>query len=233
MPRPARFYILAETPAKIHWVWRCHNKEFLLKDDDVKLKLLKLIKIFKKRYGILLNHYNLMDNHPHFVLSIPSRTNWERFSRTVNSQLARYINKKYGRCGSVVMDRPKTIVLQRDEDVLRVMRYIDLNPVRAGMVKSPKDYRWSSYRHYAYGEKDPLIDECAVYKSLAFSPYRRRQIYQGFFSRALAQVNLRRRSDLMDVYFVGTVSWVERRLQEVQGAIKSREDPLQTISLNL
>jgi hypothetical protein len=65
-----------------------------------------------------------------------------------------------------------------------VMRYGDLNPVRAGLVVSPKDWRWSSYRHYAFGDPDDLITDAPEYLALGRTPAERREAYRQLFEPA-------------------------------------------------
>ena len=221
--------LLPNSPVCIHYIWRCHNRDFLL-DDDAKQRYLDLLAKCKSEYGIEIYGYTLMSNHFHAVLKIPGRKSWERFSRNVNSRLATFVNRKRGRCGQVVMDRPRTIVLQDDHAVLTTLRYIDCNPVRAGLVKRVRDYRWSSYREHSRGERSALVDPCPAVLGLARSQAGRRQAYVNLFGQAERQLNRRsRRPDLVDVYHYGSSSWQHderRRLwQAMAVAARARAAP--------
>ena len=101
--------------------------------------------------------------------------------------------------------------------VLTVMRYGDLNPVRAGMVASPKDYAWSSYRHYAYGEPNALIDDEPEYLALGHSPAQRRTAYRQLFSAPLASALRTRRPDIVEAPFYGDPGWIERHAPRAAG----------------
>ena len=90
--------------------------------------------------------------------------------QNVFGALGKFVNKREKRSGRVFGERARTPVIQEGRHFLRVMRYVDLNPVRAGMVLKSHHYRWSSYRHYAYGEKDELIDEAPEYEGLSRGP---------------------------------------------------------------
>jgi putative transposase len=87
-----------------------------------------------------------------------------------------------------------------------------LNPVRAGLVRSPKDYRWSSYRHYALGEPDGLIDEPAPeYLALGATPAQRRKAYARLFASRISALFRLRRVDLVVGPFVGDEDWIFAR----------------------
>jgi putative transposase len=94
--------------------------------------------------------------------------------------------------------------------VLTVMRYGDLNPVRAGMVRSPKDYAWSSYRHYAFGEPNRLIDDEPEYLALGRTPAERRLAYRHLFATTLTSALRMRRPDIVEAPFYGDQTWIER-----------------------
>ena len=72
----------------------------------------------------------------------------------------------------------KSPVLQTDNDLLRVMTYIDLNPVRQKMVKHPRKYEWTSYHYYAYGDEDPLIEPAPSYLDLGNTASKRENEYR-------------------------------------------------------
>jgi putative transposase len=101
--------------------------------------------------------------------------------------------------------------------VLTVMRYGDLNPVRAGMVCSAKDYDWSSYRHYAYGEPNLLIDDEPEYLALGNTPAQRRHAYRQLFASPLTSSLRMRRPDIVEGLFYGDTDWMERRFPRAIG----------------
>jgi putative transposase len=98
------------------------------------------------------------------------------------------------------------------------MRYGDLNPVRAGLVKSPKDWPWSTYRHYAFGEPNALVDDAAEYLALGKTAPQRRKAYQALFAAPAAAALHERRPDLVLLPFIGDMTWVEARL-EIAGVL--------------
>jgi len=223
MSRPARKDILGDGPAIVHLTARAHNRDFLLADPVVKTTLYLLLFIYKTVYGILVYDYAFMDSHIHLILYVPSTEALSRFMQQVFSQLARLVNKRLNRCGQVLMDRAHTPVIQDGRHFINTMRYIDLNPVRAGMVAKAKDYAWSSYRYYAYGEHDDLIDPAPEYLGLSKVAAIRRKTYQELVTNLLARGECRL-PEMTTWYYIGDPAWVIGKMKRA-GFIKPRKPP--------
>ena len=104
------------------------------------------------RFGLAIHAYVWMTNHIH-LLATPTHT--DSISKTfqsVGGKYVKYFNHTYRRSGTLWEGRYRATVVDSERFLLSVMRYIELNPVRAGMVGHPRDYPWSSHRRYAYGE---------------------------------------------------------------------------------
>jgi len=199
-----------------HCTWRSHNCTHVFKLDAAKRFFLDLVQKYAARHGILVRSYCLMGTHPHLVVvATKGQAHFSRFWQIVNHLFARWYNRRHkSRRGQVVTQRMKSPMIQpgaSGRHVLTVMRYGDLNPVRAGMVPSPKDYRWSSYRHYAHGEANALIDDEPEYLALGRTPAQRRLAYQHLFAVPLASALRMKRPDIVEGLFYGDPEWVERR----------------------
>jgi putative transposase len=208
--------LLVDLGSTNHCTWRSHNSTHVLELDSAKRFFLDLIKKYAAHHGVRIRSYCLMGTHPHLVVvSDEGQAQFSRFWQVVNCLFARWYNRQQkSRRGQVVTQRMKSPMIQPGADgrhILTVMRYGDLNPVRAGMVRSPKDYAWSSYRHYAFGEADALIDDEPEYLALGRTPAQRRFAYRQLFATALAAGLRTRRPDLVDGLFVGDPGWVEQR----------------------
>ncbi len=158
-----------------------------------------------------------MGTHPHLVaVASKGQAEFSRFWQVVNHLFARWYNRQQkARRGQVVTQRMKSPLIQtgaQGRHVLTVMRYGDLNPVRAGMVRAPKDYAWSSYRHYAHGEPNALISDEPEYLALGRSPAQRRQAYRQLFAIPLAIGLRRKRPDIVEAPFFGDPTWIERQV---------------------
>lgn len=110
------------------------------------------------RFGLAIHAYVWMTNHIH-LLATP--TNTDSISKTFQSagrKYVQYFNYTYRRSGTLWEGRYRATVVDSERYMLSLMRYIELNPVRAGMVGHPRDYPWSSHRRYAYGQIGPNLN---------------------------------------------------------------------------
>ncbi|MEH7156520.1 transposase [Neobacillus drentensis] len=143
--------------AKYHITSRGVRRSTLFFNDDDFEKYLAILKETKERYPFILHTYCLMTNHTHLqleMLEIPPSI----IMKNLNTKFAKYINRKYEFSGHVFEKRYGAEHLSSPEYEIDVSKYIHLNPVSAGMVAMPEDYRWSSCRSYIFGESIPLID---------------------------------------------------------------------------
>jgi putative transposase len=173
----------------------------------VKERLYNLLLAFKAACQVLVHHYAIMDNHIHLVLYASDVQLLSDYMRQVFGSLGRFINRRSGRSGRVFGDRARTPVIQDRRYLFTVMRYIDLNPVRAGIVLKAHHFRWSSYRHYAFGEADKLIDDAPDYLELSRVPAIRRRMYQEL-SRQVPARGERALGELTNWFFIGDHDWV-------------------------
>jgi putative transposase len=211
VPRIPRSRLVAENTVN-HCTWRCHGFRFLLEGDEEKAYFRALLLKFKDRFGIVINNYCIMDSHPHVqTRATRGLKAFSEFWKMVNWSYACWYNERHESRGQVVMDRMSSPQVQDGAHQLRVMRYGDLNPVRAKLVRSPKDWKWSSYRHYAFGEKDPLITDAPEYLALGRTPAERQQAYVHLFAAAIADELHERRPEFVRGPFIGEHGWIVAR----------------------
>lgn len=196
-----------------HVTFRSHNHMMLFDDPEVADRFLELLAKNKAKHGILIHSFCLMGTHPHVVVTATAgQKAFSDFWKVVNHGLAWFVNRRKQRRGQVVMERMRSPMIEPDgRHLLTVMRYGDLNPVRARLCRSPGKWKYSSYRHYAFGERHPLIDDAPDYLALGRSPHQRRLAYQGFFRQPLAEALMERRPDLVAGPFIGSAGWVETK----------------------
>lgn len=108
----------------------------------------------------------------------------------VGRRYVRYINKKYDRTGTLWEGRFRSSVIESDQYLLTCMRYIELNPVRARMVRKPENYRWSSHHHNALGATAQLISSHGLYAGLGATAAKRQVTYRALFDEAITQDDL-------------------------------------------
>jgi putative transposase len=135
--------------------------------------------------GVLLHAYVLMSNHVHLLLTAPDAVSLSRLMQSLGRNYVAHVNGSYRRTGTLWEGRYRSTILDSDGYVLTCHRYIEANPLRAHMVASAADYPWSSFRHNALGESDPLLSDHPVYAALGPTPEARRNKYSALFEDRL------------------------------------------------
>ena len=141
------------------------------------------ITVSLEKSDCLLHAYVIMTNHLHLLCTPKDKTQLAKFMQSVANLYARYVNEQQNRKGTIWEGRFKSCVVDSDQYLFTLYRYIEMNPVRAGMVKSTADYQWSSYHHNALGKVDTLITAHELYKNLAREPKQRCRYYRELFDR--------------------------------------------------
>jgi putative transposase len=150
----------------VHIVQRGHSREPVFFEDNDYLAYLRWLKEGAERYKVDIHAYALMTNHIHILATTGDTDGITRMMQYVGRHYVPYINHTYGSSGSIWEGRYKASLIHDEEYLLACMRYIELNPVRADMVRSPAHYRWSSYRCNGQGKEDALITPHALYMAL-------------------------------------------------------------------
>jgi putative transposase len=145
------------------------------------------LKLFSQRYQVSIHAWVFMTNHVH-LLCTPEKENCgiSTMMQSLGRMYVRYFNKKYGRTGTLWEGRFKSSVVDTDSYLITLYRYIELNPVRAGMVSAPADYKWSSYRCNALGLGTTLRTEHPIYTALGRDETSRLIAYQVCFQNDLS-----------------------------------------------
>jgi putative transposase len=105
--------------------------------------------------------------------------------KALGQRYVQYVNRTYRRSGSLWEGRFRSSLTQEERYLLACQRYIELNPVRAGMVEHPGEYRWSSYRANAQGEENPLLTPHETFLALGGDAESRQAVYRELFRREL------------------------------------------------
>ena len=127
-----------------------------------------------------------MTNHVHILLTPETPLGPSLLMKHLGQRYVQYINKTYRRSGTLWEGRFRSCLTQEDAYVLTCYRYIELNPVRADMVKDPAEYPWSSYRTNALGGENTLLTPHYLYRYLGRNSLERQTAYRGLFKAHLA-----------------------------------------------
>ena len=176
MPRKRRFY-MSGVPA--HIVQRGNNRQPVFLDAEDFEAYLNWLNEAADAHGCCLHAYVLMTNHVHLLLTPDEPFSISQTVQQLGRKYVTYFNRRYSRSGTLWEGRHKGSIIQSASYALNCYRYIELNPVRAGMVDAPDSYAWSSYHWNALGDQRSLIP-LPEYQSLGSTVLQRRQAYRDF-----------------------------------------------------
>jgi len=176
MARPIRL----EYPGAVyHITSRGNARQSIFLEDADRQVFLEVLETVTQKYNWLCHAYCLMDNHYHLLVETPD-ANLSLGMRQLNGVYTQGFNRRHNRVGHVFQGRYKSILVEKNEHLLELCRYIVLNPVRAGMVNEPKKWVWSSYQATAYPIKAPefltvdwILGQFAKRKNQARKVYRK------------------------------------------------------------
>ena len=137
------------------------------------------------RFELLVHGWVFMTNHVHLLLTPQQDDSVSRLMQSLGRRYVGYFNFAYARTGTLFEGRFRSSLIQDAEYFLSCLRYIELNPVRAGMVKDPGDFRWSSYRIHGFGLTARMWTPHASYQALGSQPEDRQGAYRDLISEVL------------------------------------------------
>ncbi len=140
----------------------------------------------KKKYGIIIHSYVLMSNHYHLIIQTPE-ANLSKAMHYINGSYTTYTNIKRNRSGHLFQGRYKAILIDRDNYLLELSRYLHLNPVRAGMINRPEEYPYSSYKTYISGSKEDILSEDVILRMLSNKEGDAKKKYKEFVESAIGR----------------------------------------------
>jgi putative transposase len=181
MPRQARLVLPG---VALHVVQRGHNRDACFWHDTDRVLYLSLLQDMSKQKACALHAYVLMTNHVHLLLTPSDADSCARLMRNLGQQYVQYVNRRYQRSGTLWDGRYRSCLVDSTEYVIACHRYIERNPVRAGMVAAASDYRWSSHRGNAGMMENPLLTRHCEYLALSRDEDSRHAAYRQLFDHA-------------------------------------------------
>lgn len=185
MPRQGRV-VLPDWPH--HVIQRGHNKQVVFRSDEDYAYYLQTLGEWKATLGCRVYAYCLMTNHVHLLINPgPKAANLALLMKRVAGRQTRYRNARDGRTGTLWEGRYKSSPIETEAYLLACGRYVELNPVRARMVKRPERYRWSSYRARAGLTEWGWLDRDPCYKGLGRTAHERAARYRQWVKEAIPE----------------------------------------------
>lgn len=182
MPRRARLRV---SGLPLHLIQRGNNRSPCFYADRDYALYLRILEELCSEFHCAVHAYVLMTNHVHLLLTAMRADGPSLLMKNLGQRYVQYINRTYHRTGTLWEGRFRSSIVQERRYLLGCYRYIELNPVRAGMVVHPREYPWSSYASNAEGVPSPLLRPHDEYMSLGMQPFERRAQYQGLFQSEL------------------------------------------------
>jgi putative transposase len=182
MPRRARLRI-ADLP--LHLIQRGNNRSACFYADEDYALYLHHLEELSRKFCCAVHAYVLMTNHVHLLLTPARQDSPSLLMKHLGQRYVQYINKTYRRSGTLWEGRFRSSIVQEQGYLLRCYRYIELNPVRAGMVRHPRDYRWSSHAANGEGASSRVLNPHVEYAALGREESDRLAAYRALFRAEL------------------------------------------------
>mgnify|MGYP001816440336 CR=1 FL=1 len=174
-----------------HVVQRGHNRQVVFAGESDFRRYLDDLRELKSAFGVRVYAYCLMTNHVHLLLApVEAVTGMGQMMKALAARATRYRNKLEGRSGTLWESRYKSSPVQTDQYLLACDRYIELNPVRARMVRTPEEYKWSSYGQRMGIDANNWIDYDPCFLGLAETQAERCVEYRRYLSNDATEVEL-------------------------------------------
>lgn len=179
---------LPEVPQ--HVIQRGNNRTACFFATDDYAFYLDCLRLAAQKARCAVHAYVLMTNHVHLLVTGEVTGSISVLMQSLGRRYVRYINRCYGRTGTLWEGRFKSSLIESERYFLTCSRYIELNPVRAAMVREPADYPWSSYTAHADGQGEPWLIDHACYVALGRDATARQTAYRALFQDAIDQETL-------------------------------------------
>ncbi len=221
MARQPRYFVPGEAQ---HVIQRGNNHTPIFAHEDDFRSFLHWLAEAGHEHGVLIHAYVLMTDHVHLLATPTHGESLPRALQSVGRRYVQYFNYAYRRTGTLWEGRYRATVVDSERYLLTCMRYIELNPVRAGMVRGPGDYRWSSHHANARGAPDILVTAHELYYRLGRSERERERAYRELFRAQLSNADVEAIREATNKRWALGNDHFRQRVEELSGR---RSAPLQ------
>ena len=217
MPRKRRY---CPPGLPVHVVQRGNNRQVCFAGESDLKAYANWLREGAEKFGVDVHAWVFMTNHVHLLLTPKTAESVSRCMQYLGRYYVRHFNHRYRRSGTLFEGRFKSCIVQSSQYLLTCQRYIELNPVRAGMVNNPADYMWSSYRAHAVGLSVKMWQPHPEYLALGNTPTARMSAYRQFLAEQLSAKVI---TDIRDALYTGLVLGNDRFIAEVEELTGQRQ----------
>ena len=169
-----------------HLILRGNNRQAIFYSDLDREFLLATLAESAAQYKVALHAYVLMDNHLHLLATPPSADALSRMMQSLGRRYVGWFNARHQRSGTLWEGRFRAGLIEGERHLLACMRYIELNPVRAGLCAEAAQWPWSSAAHHLGLARSALITEHEMYWRLGNTPFEREHAYREFIEQGVS-----------------------------------------------
>lgn len=207
-----------------HIIQRGNKRKNLFLSDADRLKFIDTLQKTREKYNFAVYAYCLMSNHVHLLID-DNGNDVSAIIKSINISYAQYFNRIYRRCGHLFQDRFRSELINDDGYLLEVSRYIHNNPVKAGIVREPSDYPWSSFNIYLGKDQDieGLINRTRILRYFSDNELKATKEYIDFvYKGGSEQVNIMdvEETELNDIYHTNYIGTIEEARSVITATVK-------------
>lgn len=205
MARPTRIDFPG---ALFHVMARGNHKSRFFRDASDFIRYENLLQRYHQRYRFHVYAYVLMPNHIHLLVET-DRVPLAKIMQGIQQSYTAYFNKKYRLAGHCFQGRYKAILCDRDAYLLTLVRYLHLNPVRAGLVQAPEEWRWSSHKAYLESVPPSWVSAEQILGQFRRSGPRRRAAYRRFIADGMGEGHREDLYEVVEQRYLGSEAFIE------------------------
>jgi len=174
-----------------HVIQRGNDGQLIFRDTADHELFLSRLKDGARQFKVAIHAYVLMPTHLHLLATPSDLEGLGRMMQWIGRHYVPYFNQKYARAGTLWQGRYKAAVIDAQRYFITCCAYIELNPVRGGLVQMAGDYPWSSYQHHVGIKSDPIISDHPLYWSLGNTPFEREAAYKALVEQGVNEEDVR------------------------------------------
>jgi putative transposase len=204
-----------------HIIQRGNNRQAIFVDAADRETMLRMLEDGARKFGVAIHAYVLMENHFHLLATPQTAEGIPKWMQSVGRSYVRYFNDLHRRSGTLWEGRYRATLIQTERYLLACMAYIDLNPVRAGMVTQAMDYPWSSHAHYAGRRLDRWLTPHPLVWAMGNTPFAREAAYSELVQTGLSASSLTALTDAtMQGWALGDADFVANLQSKIARRVK-------------
>jgi putative transposase len=196
-----------------HVIQRGNNRQAIFVDDSDMKAYVIWLKEYANQYDVAIHAWVFMTNHVHLLCTPENQSAVSLMMQALGRRYVQYFNRRHSRSGTLWEGRFRSCLVQAEDYLLTLYRYIELNPVRAGMVSDPAKYSWSSYQCNGLGKKSSLLTPHPLYESLGKTNEARQANYRDLLKSSVDKKSL---NNIRQTANSGLVLGSDRFVEEVE-----------------